>query len=532
MPLQPGEAFGPYKIVAAIGHGGMGEVYSARDVKLQRVIALKVLPDSFAADPERLARFQREAEVLASLSHANIGAIFGIEEDAGRRALVLELVDGPTLADRIERGRLPLDESLAIAWQIAAALEAAHDRGIIHRDLKPSNIKVMDDGRVKVLDFGLAKLAQPLEQGRAPDLSQSPTIASPALATHAGVILGTAAYMSPEQAKGKLIDRRSDMWAFGCVLCEMLTGKRAFAGEDASDTLAEVLKSEPDWRALPADTPESIRRLLRRCLAKDRNARLSDAAAARLEIDDAKRSENVGSPPQKNTQSRVLQSAHWVALVFLAIVIAVLLSRQTSFESTASSQATRFRIRLPGELQMAGGVTPPSLTLSRDGRRIAFSVGRDSSGADRQVWIHDLAELEATPLRGTEGAVGPFFSPDGEWVAYFDSARGLRKIRSDGAGAAPATITNLVAAVFRGGAWSSRGTIAFATSAVFGLMRVSEAGGGAQALTDPTDEVHRAPYFLPDGGALVYAAQRPDSPSRIILHVRVSPLSQSVGGRR
>jgi serine/threonine-protein kinase len=519
LALQPGELFGAYEIVAPIGHGGMGEVYAARDLKLRRVIALKVLPDSIAADPDRVARFKREAEVLASLSHPNIGAIFGLAEEAGRNALVLELIAGPTLADRLTPGPMPLDEALTIARQIATALEAAHERGVIHRDLKPSNIKVGTDGIVKVLDFGLAKLSQPTEPGRAPDLSQSPTITSPAIATHAGVILGTATYMSPEQAKGKPIDRRSDMWAFGCVLYEMLTGKRAFAGEDVSDTLAEVLKSEPDWGALPADTPESLRRLLRRCLAKDRVARLSDAATARLEIDDAKHAD--APYPRTSHAARVRMT--WLvpstAVVFLAAVVALLLQRQMGNVERDNRVPTRFRILLPGAFQTAVGATLPSLALSQDGRRIAFSLGRDASDTNWQLWIQDLSQLEANPLRGTEGATGPFFSPDGEWVAYFDTTRGLRKIRLDAGAGVPISITNTSAGVFRGGSWGPDGTIVFASSASLGLMRVPHIGGAAQPLTQPSNEVHTRPYFFPDGRALVYTSQRPGSPSQIVLLV-------------
>src|ERR1041384_700837 len=290
MALAAGARLGPYEILSAIGAGGMGEVYRARDTKLKRDVAIKILPESVASNPERLARSRREAEVLASLNHPQIAAIYGLEESDGTRALVMELVDGETLADRIARGAIPLDEALPIARQIADALEAAHEQGIVHRDLKPANIKVRPDGTVKVLDFGLAKLNAPNDPN-APNgpnaLSMSPTITSPAMMTGMGMLLGTAAYMSPEQAKGREADRRSDIWAFGCVVFEMLTGKRAFAGDDVPDTLVAVLRDAPDWSALPAGTPTVIRKLLRRCLEKDRKKRLADAADARLEIDEA-----------------------------------------------------------------------------------------------------------------------------------------------------------------------------------------------------------------------------------------------------
>jgi serine/threonine protein kinase len=281
MPLSAGTRLGPYEIVALLGAGGMGEVFRAHDTKLGRDVALKILPDTYATDLERLARFQREAQVLASLNHPHIGAIYGLEESNGIRALVLELVEGPTLADRIAQGAIPLDEALPIARQIAEALEAAHEQGIIHRDLKPANIKLRPDGVVKVLDFGLAKLTEARAASGAVGLSQSPTITTPAMMTGVGMILGTAAYMSPEQAKGRPADKRSDVWAFGCVLYEMLTQKRAFAGEDVSDTLASVLRGEPHWSALPTETTH-LTSVLQRCLEKDVKRRLRDVADVTL----------------------------------------------------------------------------------------------------------------------------------------------------------------------------------------------------------------------------------------------------------
>src|SRR5258706_10259847 len=278
LALTSGTRLGAYEVTAPIGEGGMGQVYRARDTKLNRDVALKILPDAFARDPDRFARFTREAQTLASLNHSNIGAIYGIEESRDVRALVMELVEGEDLSQRIARGAIPLDETLPIARQIADALEAAHEQGIIHRDLKPANIKLRPDGTAKVLDFGLAKAMDPV--GSAPNMAQSPTITTPAM-TQAGMILGTAAYMSPEQAKGRAADKRSDIWAFGCVLYEMLTGKRAFEGDDVSDTLAAVLRGEPDWGALPADTPTPIGKLLRGCLRKDRRERVPAVAVAR-----------------------------------------------------------------------------------------------------------------------------------------------------------------------------------------------------------------------------------------------------------
>src|SRR5258706_7049882 len=287
MSLVTGAHVGPYEITGLLGAGGMGEVYRATDTTLGRQVAIKVLPEAFAQDAERLARFEREAKTLASLNHPHIAQIYGLEKSSGVRALVMELVEGEDLAERIARRPIPLDEALPIARQIAEALEAAHEQGIIHRDLKPANIKVRADGVVKVLDFGLAKALDPLSSSSAAALANSPTITSPAAMTAAGIILGTAAYMSPEQARGKVVDKRTDLWAFGCVLYEMLAGLRPFGGDDVTDTIAAVVRAEPDWSKLRADTPTAIRRLLRRCLEKDRMRRLPDAADARLEIDEA-----------------------------------------------------------------------------------------------------------------------------------------------------------------------------------------------------------------------------------------------------
>jgi serine/threonine protein kinase len=335
--LQPGAALGPYRVDSLIGAGGMGEVYRARDTKLNRDIALKVLPELLTRDPDRLARFTREANVLASLNHPNIAAIYGFEDGGDVHALVLELVEGPTLAQRIVKGRLALPETLAIARQIAHALAAAHDHGVIHRDLKPANIKVRDDGTVKVLDFGLAKALQNDSPPASP--SQLPSVMSPVVTeTAPGVILGTAAYMSPEQIKGRAAGKRSDMWAFGCVVYEMLSGQRAFAGDDASDTFASVLKSQPDWSALPSDTPEAIRRLLRRCLEKDQTRRLSDMADARLEIDEALAGVDGPSPPQPPVTSRVPRAVPWgiAAALAAALTMAIVMQRHITSVSISA----------------------------------------------------------------------------------------------------------------------------------------------------------------------------------------------------
>ena len=311
MPFATGTRLGAYEILTLLGSGGMGEVYRARDTKLDREVAIKILPELFVSDPERVARFQREAKTLAALNHPNIAHIHGLEESGGARALVMELVEGEDLAQRIARGAIPIDEALSIAKQLADALEAAHEQGIIHRDLKPANIKVRSDGTVKVLDFGLAKATEPAS-GASHDVTNSPTVTTPAMMTGVGVILGTAAYMSPEQAKGRPADKRSDVWAFGCVLYEMLTAKRAFEGDDVSDTLAAVLRGQPDWSALPADLSEPIRLLLYRCLEKDRSRRTSDIGVARFLITEPSLAtgERSASAPQPVSASLVETRGH------------------------------------------------------------------------------------------------------------------------------------------------------------------------------------------------------------------------------
>ena len=428
MPLDPGTTLGPYSITAKIGEGGMGEVYRARDTTLDRDVAIKVLPDAFASDPDRLARFEREAKVLASLNHPNIGAIYGLETSGDTRALVLELVEGPTLADRIKQGPIPLDEALPIAKQIAEALEAAHEAGVIHRDLKPANVKVKDDGTVKVLDFGLAKALAGDVSGT--DLSQSPTVT--ASGTREGVILGTAAYMSPEQARGKLLDRRTDIWSFGCVLYEILTGRSPFLGETLSDTIAKVLGHEPDWQALPTDTPALLRRLLRRCLDKDPKERLRDIGDARVEIREAM---TVPLTEAGEALAATSPSAGWrrmiVPLAFTGIVGSIVLAGvggwnlRPSF-SRESPSVIRFHEQLPDE-QRFRAIEWPILAISRDGSQVAYNT---TAG----LYLRSLDERDATLVTGTEEPLTtPFLSPDGQWLGYWSSRdRQLKKIRTSG----------------------------------------------------------------------------------------------------
>ena len=403
MPLEPGTRLGHYDVTALLGEGGMGQVWQATDTQLNRQVALKILPDAFADDPDRLARFTREAQILASLNHPNIAAIFGIEESEGTRALVLELelVEGPTLADRIAKGPIPLDEALPIAKQIAEALEAAHEAGVIHRDLKPANIKVREDGTVKVLDFGLAKA---LETSPGSDPSESPTLT--AAATQIGVILGTAAYMSPEQAKGKTVDKRSDVWAFGAVLYEMFSGRRAFLGADVSDTLVSVFRDEPDWSRLSDDVPARVRHAIQVCLQKEPRRRVRDIAAVRLAMEGA--FETTVSAPSEATATPTLR--FWQRPIPTAVVASIVTAAVAGLvvwalqrPDAADTTTARFTIE--------GGSVPNQFALSPDGRHLAFR-GAGASGAGTMLWIRSIDALEPRALAGTRGAAYPFWSPD------------------------------------------------------------------------------------------------------------------------
>ena len=407
-PSLLGRQLGPHRILSLLAIGGMGEVYRARDTRLNRDVAIKALPEQLALDPDRLERLKREAQVLASLNHPNIAGIYGFEEADGVQALVLELVEGPTLADRIARGRIPLDEAMPMSRQIAEALEAAHEQGIIHRDLKPANIKVRDDGTVKVLDFGLAKALEP-----------AAVASSTAPLSQAGIILGTAAYMSPEQAKGKPADRRSDLWAFGCVLYEMLTGARAFGGEDINETVAAVLRDEPDWRALPAGTPASIRRLLRRCLEKDRRRRLADAADARLELDEAAAEST--APIATSTASNPVPRPLWqrAAPIVAAVLIGALAAGTAlrRFTPAVAPSVARFTLTLP-EGQEYTNTGRPVVAISPDGTRIAYV-------ANQRLYARGLWEAEAKLIPGTDfgsAILNPVFSPDGQMLAFWQIA--------------------------------------------------------------------------------------------------------------
>jgi eukaryotic-like serine/threonine-protein kinase len=500
LALASGARLGVYEVTSQIGVGGMGEVYRATDTRLKRQVALKILPASLATDPDRLARFEREAEVLASLNHPNIAAIHGLEESDGVKALVMELVEGATLADRIAQGAIPVDEALPIAKQIAEALEAAHEQGVIHRDLKPANIKVRPDGTVKVLDFGLAKALQPAGVGAATSLSMSPTIASPAV-TAAGIILGTAAYMSPEQARGVDVDRRADLWAFGVVLYEMLTGRQLFDSATVSDTVAYVLMKEPDWSALPANTPPLVRGLLRRCLEKDRKRRLDSASVVRLEVEEA----STAAPVFKGAAAPTVAEDRrgrlvWMAACAVAVVgasaLAVPAVRHLRETPRAVPAETRTDLVTPPTDQ------PSNFALSPDGQKIVFVASGDGGS---RLWLRSLSTTTAHPLAGTEGARYPFWSPDSRSVGFFAAGAMKRLDVDDGAASGmPQSLAPAINGV--GGTWNADGVIVYAPSAVSPLMRVPASGGNTAAVTTlgPHQLGHRAPYFLPDGRTFLF----------------------------
>ena len=497
MALTPGTRLGPYEIVSALGAGGMGEVYRARDARLDRDVAIKILPEAFAADAERVARFQREAKVLASLNHPNIAIIHGLEQAAGAHALVMELVEGEDLAQRIARGAVPIDEALPIAKQIAEALEAAHEQGIMHRDLKPANIKVRPDGTVKVLDFGLAKAMDPV--GSAPNRSQSPTITTPAM-TQAGIILGTAAYMSPDQAKGRLTDKRSDIWAFGCVLYEMLTGKRAFEGEDVSDTLAAVLRGEPDWDALPATTPAPIGKLLRGCLQKDRRERVPDIAVARLEIKEALATpapNGAAAAGGSATQPRPLWRRALPVVVTAVVLFALTAGAVWRLRPAVPSTVMRFTMALPDGQQWSS-VIGSQIAMSRAGTHIVYT-------ANRRLFLRSLSDLDVRPITGAGNSeraqqTNPVFSPDGQSIAYWEQGDGTIKRIALSGGAA---VTICQADGPFGMSWE--GDTIFFGQGSKGIMRVSANGGKPEPVASvKVGELAHGPQLLPDGQTLLF----------------------------
>ena len=488
-----GTKLGHYEITSHLGTGGMGEVYQATDSKLVRSVAIKLLPEAFTHDADRAARFEREARVLASLNHPHIAAIYGLEESDSRKFLVMELAGGETLAERIARGPLPMDEALRIAAQIAEAIESAHEKGVIHRDLKPANIKVTADGQVKVLDFGLAKAfaSEALEA----NLSNSPTLSM--AATNAGMIMGTAAYMSPEQAKAQEVDRRTDLFSFGAVLYEMLTGRQAFPGGTVSEILAGVLKVDPDWSRLPKDTPAGIRRLLERSLRKDRNRRLQTATDALIEIEEeTAKPERAGHVASATAAAapRKRERLAWIAA--LAVAVAITTVAMLYFRPLADAPETRLDIVTPATTSVVSFV---SFDVSPDGRRLVFVASGD--GASR-LWLRPLDSTTAQPLPGTEGAIFPFWSPDSKSVGFF--AAGKLKLVDIGGGL-PRTLTDSEGG--GGGTWSQEGVIVFAPTTTGPLFRIPAQGGKTVAITkdDPPRQTnHRFPQFLPGGRQFLF----------------------------
>lgn len=534
MPLAPGTRLGIYDIIAPLGAGGMGEVYRARDPKLNREVALKVVSDAFAGDSELLARFQREARTLAALNHPHIAQIYGFDDSSEVHALAMELVDGPTVADRISRGPLPPAEALTIATQIAEALQAAHHHGIIHRDLKPGNIKIRPDGTVKVLDFGLAKAldrTQPAWRGGSPsnaiDAANSPTVLSSG--TQMGVLIGTAAYMAPEQARGRPVDQRADIWAFGCVLYEMLAGRPAFGGETLSETLASVLRDPVDWDALPASVAPAFRRVLKRCLERDPDRRFHDIADVRIELSEPYEADAAIAAPKH--AATVARSLGLFAVGALVAGVVVWLTLRPQVPSNERVQ----RFALAG---LSSLVIDPNqaLTLSPDGRALVYR-GRGADGVDR-LFIRHLDALLPTSLAGTEGGRQPFFSPDGQWVGFF--AGGFMK-KVAVTGGAPQTIA--AAAAPLGGFWMDDGSIVFVADVASGLLRIPSTGGKPETLLPINSEQKgpfTTPWGLPGGTAVLLSIRRdnrfdvavfslPDRKLHVLAEDAYSPVLASSG---
>jgi len=498
MALTPGTRLGSYDVLSPLGAGGMGEVYRARDTRLNRDVAIKALPAEFAQDPERLARFEREARLLASLSHPNIAGIYGVEEAAGTRYLVLEFVDGETLAARLARGPLSLDDALDVARQIASGVEAAHESGVIHRDLKPGNVMLTPDGGVKVLDFGLARSGGGDAATSDPNLTSSPTRTY--AATQAGIVLGTAAYMSPEQARGKRVDRRTDIWSFGCVLFECLAGGALFDGETVSDLIARILQTEPEWNRLPAGTPPRVHALLKRCLRRDPKERLRDIGDARIEL-----AEVIAEGPEALAPARTRQrgTGVWPWVAGVAALAAVALAIGLATKRPEQLPLLRLNLLEPG--LTTGSISFGNYAVSPDGSAIVFVARRERVDEPPRLFVRELGQPTARMIEGTEGASMPFWSPDSRHLAFF-AEETLRRVPAAGGG-----VQNLCdAGGPRGGAWGD-GEIVFASSAVSPLYRVPESGGTAVAVTafDTTrsEDSHRFPVFLPDGRHFLFIAQ-------------------------
>ena len=506
--FAPGARLGPNEIIAKLGEGGMGEVYRATDVRLRRPVAIKLLPAAFTADKDRLVRFEREAQLLASLNHPNIAHVYGFEsatlpDGSAGHFLSMELVEGEDLAERLKRGAIPVEESIAIARQIAEALEEAHERGIVHRDLKPANVKVTPDGRVKVLDFGLAKalaLGGAGATAEASGPSASPTFTTPAM-TQAGMIMGTAAYMSPEQARGKAVDKRSDIWAFGVVLFEMLTGQRVFQGETVSDVMAATLRQQVDWSTLPPTTPARVLQLLRRCLERDPKQRLRDIGEVRVALDEASSLVDApaGAPAPLSTPRRNTAST-WATLALVALAsAAAAIWLWTLLRPAQPVAVTRLSITLPPGHVLWGNGGP---AISRDGRTIAYAA-RDATGIGR-LYVRAFDRFETNVVPDSDGAQGPFFSPDGTRVGFFARSKLLTAAVAGGASTPIADVSTHP----MGGTWGEDDTIVFAPALSVGLLRVPSSGGKPEQLTQPDEGgrgyAHGRPQFLPGGKSVLF----------------------------
>jgi len=498
-----GKTLSNFQVTDKLGEGGMGEVYRATDTKLGREVAIKVLPESMIEEPERLARFEREAKVLAALDHSSIAAIYGLEEVDGRQLLIMQLAEGETLQERIARGPVPLEQALPIALQIAEAMEAAHEKGIIHRDLKPANVKVTADGQVKVLDFGLAKaLEEERDQG---DVANSPTLT--AAATQAGFIMGTAGYMAPEQAAGQMADRRADIWSFGVVLAEMITGKQQFGGETVSHVLAAVLQKDPDWDQFPKDLPQTIVNLLKRCMKKDPRRRLQAIGDARVVIEEFMADPAAFEVEAATATVEIQKQAAWRTVVPWALfALAAIGAGLLVLWPEPPPQVLKSTIPPPENAGFhLNGLNPGPAVISPDGTMIAFSA-MDADGRVR-LYVRSLDASQAHLLSGTDGAQYPFWSPDSRWIGFFTQVDGtLKKI--DAGGGPPLTLCE--ADDGKGGTWNRDGVILFTPSSGDPIHRVSAAGGESEAITEIDEELHnshRHPRFLPDGRQFLFMAR-------------------------
>jgi Tol biopolymer transport system component len=509
LKIEPGQDLLHYRIVEKIGEGGMGAVWRAVDTHLDREVAIKLLPEGFAGDPDRLARFDREAKLLASLNHPNIAGIYGFHPASSTDSpsfLAMELVEGEDLAERLARGPLPVDETLHVGRQIAEALEAAHAGGVIHRDLKPANIKLTPDGKIKVLDFGLAKAMSPSEASQAAEAG--PTLTS--AGTRAGMILGTAAYMSPEQARGKPLDRRTDLWSFGCVLYECLTATQLFRGETVSDSLAAILRKDPNWSNLPAATPPMVRLLLRRCLTREPAKRLQDAGDARIEIEQAiedPRGESLGlAAVGESVRAEAPSKTRWLpwAVAVVALAFAVMFAMRGTAPTPQAGEASRLMIPVPGPTEFGDNLASPP-AVSPDGRTVVFGAIEDDGGT--RLWLRPIDDFAPHPLNDTKGAAYAFWSPDSRHIGFFVGGK-LKRIEV--ATGRVQTIGGEGSSSPRGGSWHANGQIVYAPNSNTGIHVIDAAGGESRQVTAPDPDVpdssHRWPFFLPDGEHFLFVS--------------------------